>query len=161
MLAVKVNAALKFLTTECDNGAHEIVSKLEENHPIQNNALLYGPTEILLPTYFDNIDKGTLFKAACLTNRTCGPAYMDGDQFRHILTSTSHKKENKDLRDQIAILTRKLASKIILDPNSLGAYVTCWMIPLNKSPGVKPIGVGEVLKKTIGKVIGWVLKGDI
>ena len=125
MLAVKVNPALKLLTTECDNGAHKIVSELEEKHPIQDNALLYGPTEILLPTYFDSIDEGTLLKAACLTNRTCDSAYMDGDQFRHILTSTNHKKENKDLRDQVAILTRKLASKIILDPNSLGAYVTC------------------------------------
>lgn len=26
---------------------------------------------------------------------------------------------------------------------------------------VGPIGVGEVLRRVIGKVIGWVLKGDI
>ena len=43
--------------------------------------------------------------------------YMDVNQFRHILTSTKHKQQNKDLRDQIAISARKLAPKIV-DPNS-------------------------------------------
>ena len=43
--------------------------------------------------------------------------YMDANQFRHILTSTKHKQQNKDLRDQIAISARKLAPKIV-DPNS-------------------------------------------
>ena len=55
---------------------------------------------------------------------------------------------------------RKLVSKIV-NPNSFEAYVTCWMIPLNKNPYVRPIGIGEVLRRIILKVIGWVLKGDV
>ena len=43
---------------------------------------------------------------------------MNADQFRHILTSTNCKKENKDLRDRVAILTRKLSFKMV-NPNSL------------------------------------------
>ena len=44
--------------------------------------------------------------------------YMDTNQFWRILTSTKHKQQNKDLRDQIVILARKLAPEIV-DPNSL------------------------------------------
>ena len=82
---------------------------------------------------------------------------MDADQFWHILTSTNHKKENKDLRYQIAILSRKLASENI-DPNSLEAYITWRMTPLDKNPCVRPIGVSEVLRQIIGKNTVWVLK---
>ena len=88
MLAGKVIAALKRLTTELDNGLHEandeIITELTEKHPkhapIQDNTLLYGPIENLLPTYFDSIDEGTVFKEGCLTKGTCPPS----DQFRHI-----------------------------------------------------------------------------
>lgn len=84
---------------------------------------------------------------------------MDADVFRHILTSTKYEKENKDLRNQIAILAKKLASEIV-DRNSLEAYVNWRMIPLNNNPGARPLGTGEVLRRIIRKVIGWVLKGD-
>ena len=86
-----------------------------------------------------------IFKAACLTQGICGPSHMDADQSRHILTSTKYKKEDKDLRDQIAILARKLASDTV-DPHSIEADITFRMIPSNKNPGVRPIGVGEVLR---------------
>ena len=84
---------------------------------------------------------------------------MDADVFRHILTSTKYEKENKDLRNQIAILAKKLASEIV-DRNSLEAYVNWRMIPLNNNPGARLLGTGEVLRRIIRKVIGWVLKGD-
>ena len=84
---------------------------------------------------------------------------MDADVFRHILTSTKYEKENKDLRNQIVILAKKLASEIV-DRNSLEAYVNWRMIPLNNNPGARPLGIGEVLRRIIRKVIGWVLKGD-
>ena len=34
-------------------------------------------------------------------------------------------------------------------------------IPLNKNPGVRPIGVGEIIRRIVGKAIGWVFKSDI
>ena len=71
-----------------------------------------------------------------------------------------YKKEGKDLHDQIAILARKLAKQII-DPISIKSLIACRLIPLNKNPGVRPIGIGEILRRIIGKTIGWVLKSDI
>ena len=36
---------------------------------------------------------------------------------------------------------------------SLQAYVACRLIPLNKQPGVRPFGIGEVIRRIIGKAI--------
>ena len=55
---------------------------------------------------------------------------------------------------------KKLATTIV-DPSTLEAYVACKLIPLNKNPGIRPIGVGETLRRIIGKAIGWVLKDEI
>ena len=40
-------------------------------------------------------------------------------------------------------------------------YTACRLIPLNKNPGVRPIGIGEILRRLIGKAIGWCLKNEI
>ena len=44
---------------------------------------------------------------------------------------------------------------------SLEAYTACRLIPLDKNPGVRPIGVGEVLRRIIGKAILSVIKPEI
>ena len=76
-----------------------------------------------------------IFKSARLTKGAAGPSQLDAYQYCHILTSTKYKKENKELREQIAILARKIASEI-LDPNSLESFTSCRLIPLNKNPGI-------------------------
>ena len=40
-------------------------------------------------------------------------------------------------------------------------YTACRLIPLDKNPGVRPIGVGEVLHRIIGKTISAVFKEEI
>ena len=35
------------------------------------------------------------------------------------------------------------------------------LIPLNKMPGLRPIGVGEVLRRIIGKIVMSTLKSDV
>ena len=77
-----------------------------------------------------------------------------------MLLSHKFKKESKDLREEIATLARKLATEII-DPSTIDSLIACRLIPLNKIPGVRPIGIGEVLRRIIGKAIGWTLKTDI
>ena len=57
-------------------------------------------------------------------------------------------------------MTKKLCTKN-LDPRCLEAFNASRVIPLDKNPGVRPIGVGEVLRRIVGKSISWVLKEDI
>ena len=41
------------------------------------------------------------------------------------------------------------------------AFLSCTLVPLNKKPGVRPMGIGEVLRRIVGKSITTVLKKDI
>ena len=41
----------------------------------------------------------------------------------------------------------------VLNPESISALVACRLIPLNKCPGVRPIGVGKVPRRTLAKAI--------
>ena len=40
-----------------------------------------------------------------------------------------------------------------IHPDDLSTFVSCRLIPLNKNPGVRPIGVGEVPRRIIAKAI--------
>ena len=44
---------------------------------------------------------------------------------------------------------------------NIEAYTTCRLIPLDKNPGVRPIGIGEVIRRIIGKAITTVIKSEI
>lgn len=112
---------------------------------IPNETLYEGPINKVLPSYFDEIDESMVLKAITLTKGAGGPSHMDAELYRHLLTSKKFKKENKELRNQIAKLTRLLATKCI-DPHSLESYVACRLLPLDKNLGVQPIGVGEILR---------------
>ena len=57
-------------------------------------------------------------------------------------------------------MTRLLATEY-LDPNTLETFVVCRLIPLDKNSRVRPIGIGEVTRQSVGKCISWVLHKDI
>ena len=168
MLQGKVQAALKLLTTDYDNGVLKVdnlvLNELKQKHPppapIQNNTLLNGPVNKVLDCFFDPIDEQMIEKAARMTRGSGGPSQLDAEQYRHILVSKKYKKESKELREQMATLAKHLAINIV-DPSSLEALTACRLIPLNKNPGIRPIGVGEVLRRIIGKTLSWLLKDDI
>ena len=163
-----VKAAIKMLTKDFDNGVLQIddavLKDLEEKHPkpapIHEDTLLHGPIGKLPRGYFDSIDESMIATATRLTKGSGGPSQLDSEQFNHILLSKKFKKEGKDLREEIAVLARKLASDL-LDPESLEPVLACRLIALNKNPGVRPIGIGEVLRRIIGKSVSWVLKDDV
>ena len=64
------------------------------------------------------------------------------------------------MREEVAVLTRNLL-KIAYHPSLLEGYTSCRLIPLAKNPGMRPIGVGELLRRIIGKTIAGFLKEEI
>ena len=98
MLQGKVNAALKLLSIDYDNGVHQInddiINQLQQKHPIprpiDDNILLHGPIDRILPSYFENIDEGTISKAARLTKCAAGPSQLDAYLYRHIKQHMQH-----------------------------------------------------------------------
>ena len=168
----KISAALKFLDENSENGVlesnQEVVNKLKDLHPtpteIQPGTLLRGPI-LDIPLRYFTITEEDVQKAANRVNGSGGPSQMDAKQWRRILSSKHFKAEGKELREEIAIFAKKIATEI-LDPVILEDYTACRLIPLNKAPGepemqIRPIGVGEVLRRIVGKTLVWALNDDI
>ena len=162
MMERKVTAAVKFLSDNSDVGvlpaSDEVIRDLKTKHP--HPALIQNDINKVENSYFDNINEDMIKLAARRTRGAAGPSKLDAEQFKNILVSNKYKHEGKELREQIALLARKLATTTV-DPSAIEALIACNLIPLNKNPGVRPIGVGETLRRIIGKAIGWVLKNDI
>ena len=95
-----------------------------------------------------------------MTKGAGGPSNFDAEQYRRILCGKNFSAVGKDQREQIALMTKKLCTKN-LDPKCLEAFNGSRVIPLHKNPGVRPIGVGEVLRSIVGKSVSWVLKEDM
>ena len=85
---------------------------------------------------------------------------MDADLYRRILCSKNFKAEGKVLREEVAVFRRNLL-RIAYHPALLEGYTSCRLIPLEKTPGIRPIGVGEVLRRIVGKTITGFLKEKI
>ena len=65
-----------------------------------------------------------------------------------------------DLCCAVADVTRRITTEHV-DPLGLTALLNNHLIPLDKNPGVCPIGIGETLRRIIGKSVMTVLKKDI
>ena len=52
----------------------------------------------------------------------------------------------------MAAVARHLCTSNV-HPDSVMAFVACRLIPLNKNPGVRPIGISEVPRRIITKAI--------
>ena len=93
-----------------------------------------------------------VLRAASITKGGSGSSGLDADGWRRILTSNSFGTASSDLRKSVVDFIKKLSKKINSENKSLEAFIACRLIPLNKNPGLRPIGVGEVLRRIAGKV---------
>ena len=77
---------------------------------------------------------------------------MDVDGWKRILISKQSGKSSIDLCKAFAEVIKKICS-IENQSASLEAFLACRLIPLDKNPGLRPIGIGEVLRRIAGKVV--------
>ena len=173
MLQGKVNAAIKLLDRVNVGSVlplcTDTVQKLKLKHPngseAKQSALLTGEVPFCDPAMFNNLDENRIRQAALRTRGSCGPSGMDANGWRHILASKSFGKAGKELCTAVADFAKILCRRdIVVQPecsSSLEAYTACRLIPLDKKPGVRPIGVGEILRRIVGKAIVSVVKPEI
>ena len=126
----------------------ELKKKHPEPAPIQGDPLLRGPLQPIPECFFDSICEQTILKAAKDTKGSGGPSGLGTDQCRRILCSEKFLQEGLALREELAIFTRNLAT-IHFDPKLIETYIACRLIPLDKNPGIRPIGVGEVWRRIV------------
>ena len=167
-----INAALRLLENSPSGGVlqlnDDVINDLKKMHPSgqekQKDVLLTGTVPTVEPIIFESIDANMVMKAALKTKGADGPSGMDSDSWRSILTSKYFGSAGSDLRSALARMIKILCTEIIdpnLDSRDLEAYLACRLIPLNKCQGVRPIGIGEILRRIFGKVIIGVIRPDI
>ena len=74
---------------------------------------------------------------------------MVGNEYK---TSKQFGKKSIDLCKAFSDVIRKICS-VENQSASLEAFLACRVIPLDKSPGLRPIGIGEDLRRIAGKVV--------
>ena len=148
----------------------EIKHLLEEKHPkpqAVNAEILLPPTaEEPEAVIFEEISGISVYNAAKKLQGSGGPTLIDADGWRHILCSRSFGNSSTDLCDAIAELAKKLCRDDI-NPDVMHELIANRLIPLDKgedkqgNPGVRPIGIGEILRRLIGKVVVGNIRDDI
>ena len=148
----------------------ESLKLIHQKHPAPKEAdadiLLQGEKPRVHPVIYDVIDEEMVKKAALHTKGGSGPSGLDADGWRRILASNQYGTLNVDLRRAFSEDIKMLCvQKIEIDQQhnttSLEALIACRLIPLDKNPGLRPIGVGEVLRRIAGKVVMKVVKDDV
>ena len=168
MFEGKVNAAVRMVCEEADKGVlplnKDTLDQLKKKHPspagIMEKTLLFGPVGKIYPQYFHAIDGGMIFRAAKMTNGGAGPSGTDSDFFQHIIMNKNFKGDGEKLRTELAKYARQICSEY-LHPALIMPYLNSRLIPLNKCPGIRPIGIGETVRRIVGKAVAWTMKQDI
>ena len=174
MFEGKVRPAIRLLTDHCGGGALNLDSivpgnGLDGEQRSVREALLYkhpegqvlkpsavtqveSDAQVPHPVIFEQID-GQLFHSLA-----AGPSGIDASGWRRLLSS--FHKQSTDLCDAIAMLGRHICQNFV-DPDGLSAYTSCRLVAMDKCPGVRPIGIGEVVQRIIGKAIRTITSQDI
>ena len=110
------------------------------------------------PVVYDQID-GPLIRSTvqCLSG-SAGPSGFDAKGWKRVCSSFHSASD--DLCTAIARVTRRLCSSYI-DPQGISALVACRLVALDKCPGIRPIGIGETLRRLMAKAVLRIARADI
>lgn len=141
-----------------------VIDILKQKHPeaeeVYDDSLILGPKDKVEAVIYENIDAELVMKCAKQLSGAAGPSGLDSDGLKRMICSKQFSSASSSLCEAIAAMARKLCSKVT-DPNHLKAYVACRLLPLDKKPGVRPVGIGEVWRRLIGKAIMAVTNNDV
>ena len=169
-----MDGALILLTSNISNSIltldDKTLSLLKQKHPasseLNEEVLLRGEKPPVHPVVFEDIDESMVKEATLKTKGGSGLSRLDADGWRKILVSKSYGTINADIRRTFAnvikeICTEKVPVDTSKDETPLEAFLARRLIPLDKNPGLRPIGEGDVLRRIARKVVMKVAKEDI
>ena len=160
-----VSSALRALNEEQSGGVlaltRETIHLLKEKHPppsdsggLRLQGCHYSPNSVI----YEMITGEMVWKKSLQTHGSAGPSGVDARGWRRLLSSTLCGSAASDLCSALAALARKLATTTC---HHVDAFTACRLIPLDKKPGCRPIGIGEVIRRVVGKCIMAVVKEDV
>ena len=107
------------------------------------------------PVIFNNITAEAVREAAIRCNGSAGPSGLDAAAWQRMCTA--FKGRSNDICTAIARLARRICTEEV-SAESLCTFTACRLIALDKKPGVRQIGAGEVLRRIVGKATLKVVK---
>ena len=100
-------------------------------------------------------------KAAQNTHGSGGPTQVDADIWKKMICSKIFGNNSDILAEEIAILARRLCTEKI-PHNEIQTLLSCRLVPLIKdTDGIRPNGIGETLRRIVGKCVSKLLQDDI
>jgi hypothetical protein len=140
----------------------EVVEELRGKHPqaaeSSEDVLIPGVPPELHHAIFDGVTTTVIKKAFLQTSGSGGVSGGDAAHWKRAVSS--FKGASSDLVEVLAEKTRLLCTEY-LDPSTLGAYVNNRLVALDKAPGVRPVGIGELERRAIGKAVLSVLSQEV
>ena len=135
-----------------------LCQKHPEKKPLTPSAITNDSATNFHPVIFEEITGDFIRNIVLHTQGSAGPSGLDAKEWKHLCTSFQSASDS--LCDAIAKLSVRLCSSII-NPDGISALTASRLIALNKSPGVRPIGVGEVLRRVICKAALRITREDV
>ena len=180
MMEGKVRAALKLIAEDNGGGPLRLDSLIEttdsnitpetvrevlmKKHPpkqaLKPSTISTSDVPTTEPHYilFDKIDGQLIRSTALRMDGAAGPSGLDAAAWKRLCTS--FKTASADLCDSLASTARRICSCYV-DPRRLSSFVACRLIALDKCPGVRPIGIGETVRRIISRTIAVAISDDI
>ena len=90
--------------------------------------------------------------------RKAGPSGVDAYEWRRLCTA--FKGASTDLCHSLALMAQRLCTSYV-DPKCVSPLLACRLIALDKSPGVRPIGIGDTARRIIAKAVLFVARPDV
>ena len=155
MLQGKVSAAMNYLEANANSAVldvtPEVIESLREKHPpaqpMKLEGLLKGLVDDVPVTVYDNITGEDILKSITITRGGARASGLDALGLRRICWSMSN-----DLCEALSMTTRRLCNSYV-DPFFLSPLLSNQLLALDKNPGIRPIGIGECLRRVIGKTV--------
>ena len=129
-------------------GKHSVASRVQRGTVDTSSA--YPAVEDIVITF------AQIEKTARKLLGSAGPSGADSDHWKSLLLRFGSQSEM--LRDCIATLACKMSNEV-LPWKKLRALMSCRLIALDKRPGIRPMGVGECLRRLLAKSISDCTKG--
>ena len=170
LISEEWKGALLLLDTQLPTDEHqpepitvrdELLKKHPPGQPAHPDTILYPDPRappVFLPVIFECLDGAAIRSAALHTNGSAGPSGLDAIGWRRLCTS--FQTSSTDLCNSLALVARKLCTTYV-DPHVLAPLTASRLVTLDKCPGVRPIGIGETVRRILGKAILTAIKMDI
>lgn len=123
--------------------------------------VLNGPRRRLNKVIYETTNGDLVKNVVVIMTGTAGPSGFDVEQRNHMLNTGLFKTHGEALANAIAELARTLATDTVENKEIFEPILNCRSIPLDKKPGLRPIRIGETLRRLICKAVVYAMRAEI